>query len=42
MDHTVLHAEVTFLPLLKPIKDGARFCNPRGMPGWVDLFGLVT
>jgi len=35
-------AEVTFPPLLQPIKAGTRFSDPRGMQGWVDLVGLVT
>ena len=34
--------EVTFSPLPQPIKAGARFSDPRGMQGRVDLFDLVT
>ena len=35
-------ADVTFPPLLQPIKAGTRFSDPRGMQGLVDLAGLVT
>jgi len=30
-------AEVTFPPLLQPIKDRTQFDDPREMQGWVDL-----
>jgi len=30
-------AEVTFPPLLQPVKAGTRFSDPRGNQGWADL-----
>ena len=37
-----LTEEVTFPPLLQPIKAGTWFSDPEGIQGLADLYGLIT